>query len=162
MNNTAESNLERMITLASHFFRAKSDPLQLSVNRATTSRLKRLHPGTMTEVRNKNGPIAWVLVIPTTRELMKRFIAKEIGEKDLLRKTPLNGTYDAVYLCSALVLPEYRGKGLAKRLLMKAVNSVRKGHPIKYLFYWGFSKEGKSLAVSTAKALNLPLRRRPD
>ncbi len=146
-----------MIRLADEFFEAKSDPMQISVDRETMDALKKIHPSTMGEVANKKGPIAWILVVPTTHKLMKEFISKKINEKQLLDNTPLGSKYEAVYLCSALVLPEERGKGLAKRLLIKSIKAIKKKHPIKFLFYWGFSPEGKNLAGATAKELSLPL-----
>lgn len=155
-----EENLERMIRLAGEFFNTKDDPNQISVNKRTISRLRRIHPSTMSERCDKNGPIAWVLVVPTTHKVMEKFIAKEINEQELLQKTPLRAEYDALYLCSALVLPEHRGKGLAKRLLARAVRSIQKQHPIKYLFFWAFSVEGERLAASVAKKLRLPLLQR--
>jgi hypothetical protein len=150
-------NLKRMIKLADEFFEAKSDPTQISVNDETMEMLKRIHPSTMGEIVNKDGPIAWVLVIPTTHVLMKQFISKKINEEQLLHKTPLRSKYDAVYLCSALVLPEERGKGLATRLLIKSITVIKKKHPVKFLFYWGFSLAGNSLAGAIAKKLSLPL-----
>ncbi len=153
-------NLARMIKLANEFFDAKSDPMQISVNGEIMARLKRIHPSTMIERKNKKGPIAWSMVIPTTVELMKQFISKKINERELLYKTPFRQKYHAVYLCSALVLPEHRGKGIAKRLVTKAVKSIRKEHPIEFLFYWEFSVEGKKLAVSIAKEFSLPLYKR--
>ncbi len=150
-------NLSRMIKLADEFFEAKIDPMQISVNGETMDVLKKIHPSTIGEIANKKGPIAWVLVIPTTHTLMKEFISKKINEKQLLDNTPLGSKYEAVYLCSALVLPEERGKGLAKRLLIKSITAIRKKHPVKSLFYWGFSPEGKSLAGAIAKELFLPL-----
>jgi predicted GNAT family acetyltransferase len=150
-------NLERMIKLAEEFFKTKNDPDQISINKRSMARLGRIHPSTMTERKNKKGPIAWMLVIPTTHNLMNKFVAKEITEQQLLYKTPLRTTYDALYLCSALVLPEQRGKGFAKRLAMKTVKSIKRQHRIKYLFYWAFSVEGKRLAKSIAKACDLPL-----
>ena len=135
-----------MIRLADEFFEAKSDPMQISVNRETMEVLKKIHPSTMGEIASKKGPIAWVLVIPTTHKLMKEFISKKINEKQLLDNTPLGSKYEAVYLCSALVLPEERGKGLAKRLLIKSIKSIKKKHPVKFLFYWGFSPEGKKFS----------------
>ena len=91
---------------------------------------------------------------------MEQFIASKINERELLSKTPLRGKYDSIYLCSALVLPEYRGKGIAKSLMIKAIKSIQKEHPINCLFYWGFSKEGKKLAASVAKSFSLPLYKR--
>jgi hypothetical protein len=150
-------NLDRMIELADEFFEAKNDPMQISVNGETMDLLKKIHPSTISEIANANGPIAWVLVIPTTRRLMKEFISKKINENQLLHNTPLGSKYDAVYLCSALVLPEERGKGLAKRLAIESITSIRKKHPVKFLFYWGFSIEGKKLAASIAKECSLPI-----
>jgi len=162
MNAISKNNLERMMQLAEEFFSAKDDPSQISVNGKVMLRLKNIHPDTITEKRTSKGPIAWILIFPTTRKLMHQFITKEINEKNLYRKTPLHVKYDSIYLCSALVLPEYRGRGLAKRLMIKAIKSIKKEHPIKDLFYWGFSTAGRQLARSVAKELHLPLRKRPD
>ena len=153
-------NLERMIRLAGEFFETKNDPRQISINAKSIARLRRLHPATMSERRTKKGPIAWMLVIPTTHELMKQFILKQINEQELLYTTPLRKKYDALYLCSALVLPEHRGMGYARQLCVKAIKSIQKRHPIKYLFYWAFSVAGKKLAKSVAKGCGLSLSRR--
>jgi GNAT superfamily N-acetyltransferase len=153
-------NFERMIALVDEFFATKNDPEQISVDKRTMARLRRIHPKTMNEIGTKKGPIAWAMVIPTTETLMDQFVSKTISEKELLRKTPLHARYDALYLCSALVLHEYRGKGLAKKLLINAVRSIRKEHDISWLFYWGFSREGKKLAAFVARDLNLPLKGR--
>jgi hypothetical protein len=156
----AGGNLERMVRLAEEFFDMKNDPDQLSVDENSISRLREIHPGTMSEEKDENGPIAWVLVIPTTHALMEAFTREEINERELLEGTLPGGVYDALYLCSALVLPEHRGKGLAGRLTSRAITSIRKDHPIKSLFYWSFSGAGDSLAASVARGSDLPLYRR--
>lgn len=150
-----------MIKLAEQFFDTKHDPAQISVTPPVIERLKKIHPSTLTERKDRNGPFAWVLVIPTTRPLMERFVSKRITEQELLEETPLRGRYDALYLCSALVLPEYRGRGVARRLVSKAIKSIQKQHPIRYLFYWAFSREGERLATRIAEDFALPLRQRP-
>ncbi len=150
-----------MIKLAEQFFDTKHDPAQISVTPPVIERLKKIHPSTLTERKDRNGPVAWVLVIPTTRQLMERFVSKGITEQELLEETPLRGRYDALYLCSALVLPEYRGRGVARRLVSKAIKSIQEQHPIQYLFYWAFSREGERLATRIAEDFALPLRQRP-
>jgi len=155
-------NFERMVKLAEEFFQTKNDPMQISVDEKTRKKLERIHPSTMAEFGNKDGPIAWALVIPTTLALMQQFCSKAIHERDLLERTPLNTEYEAVYLCSALVLPEYRRKGVAKGLVSKSIHSILERHPIKYLFYWAFSKEGEKLARSLATEFDLPLLMRED
>ena len=160
MIKAPKNNLERMIQLADEFFAVKNDPSQISINRKVMLRLKNIHPSTMTDKSTRKGPVAWILVIPTTHKLMEQFIAEKINERELLSKTPLHVKYDSVYLCSALVLPEYAVEGIAKSLMIKAVKSIQKEHPIRFLFYWGFSKEGKKLAASVAKSFSLPLHKR--
>ena len=149
-----------MIRLAEDFFATTEDPDQISITRTVTRRLHKIHPSTMTEKRTRKGPVAWILVIPTTRRIMEQFIAKKINERGLLDTTPLHAAYDSIYLCSALVLPEYRGKGLARSLMVKAVKSIRKDHPVHSLFYWEFSREGKKLAAAVARECSLPLSKR--
>jgi ribosomal protein S18 acetylase RimI-like enzyme len=160
MKKSTNNNLERMIQLADEIFAVRSDPSQLSVNGTVMRRLQRIHPASITQQSTRHGPVAWILVIPTTQKLMEQFIAKKINERELYKNIPLHVKYDAVYLCSALVLPEYRRKGLAKRLMIRAIKSIQKEHPIQSLFYWGFSAEGKKLSSSVARTLYLPLYRR--
>jgi len=156
------TNLERLIDLADEFFDAKNDPEQLAVDEAIIARLKALHPATLGEKIDGDGPVAWMLVIPTTGSLMERFLRQEIGERTLLELTPPGGRFDAVYLCSALVLPEYRGKGLARSLAVESIDSIRRDHPIGHLFYWAFSTEGENLAKAVARTVRLPLFRRSE
>src|SRR5436190_1190516 len=107
----SSTNFERMIQLASETFAAHNDPEQLDVDEEIIERLKLLHPDTLSDYIEGDGPVVWILLIPTTVDLMNQFISEKISEKDLLDKTPLNIKYDALYLCSALVLPEFRRRG---------------------------------------------------
>ncbi len=154
------SNFERMIHLADEFFDVKSDPAQISVNEQVMIALRKIHPSTMTEKRTSKGPIAWGLVIPTTYAVMQRFVSKEITERQLLRLTHAGQTFVSIYLCSALVLPEFRRRGYAERLLCNAVNEIRKDHPIECLYYWSFSAVGTKLAKAIGTKFGLPLYRR--
>jgi hypothetical protein len=154
----SDDNFKRMIALAEKFFDVKNDPDQISVDEETRTRLLAIHPNTMSEVRNDDGPIVWILVIPTTMDIMEQFLARDINERGLLQKTSPGDRYEAVYLCSALVLPEHREKGLAKQSAVQAVKEIQKQHSIKQLFAWTFSQEGEKLAISIARELELPLR----
>ncbi len=152
-----EDNRARMIKLAEEFFDMKNDPAQLSVDEDTMKRLLDIHPSTLLEKTDENGPIAWMLIIPTTKKVMDDFLSNKITEKEILNRITIGEKYDAIYLCSALVLPEYRGKGLAKQMVRNAIQSILNQHPIQSLFVWSFSIEGKRLANWAAKEFNLPL-----
>jgi len=156
----ALSNFERMIELAGEVFDAHHDSEQLQVDEDVIEQLNKLHPSCVTELDEGEGPVLWILLIPTTEALMRDFINEKISEQELLNKTPLGIKYDALYLCSAMVLPEYRRKGLAKKLGLEAIENIRKTHPIKTLFVWTFSKEGDKLAEATSLATGLKLLQR--
>lgn len=149
-----------MIQLAEEVFATKNDPNQLDVNQEVIERLQRIHPATVSEYDDGNGPVAWVLVIPTTLDLMNRFLENKISEKELFDLTPLDTTYEALYLCSAMVLEEYRRKGITKQLALNAIENIRKDHPLKSLFVWAFSKEGDSASETIARLASLPLHKR--
>ena len=154
------SNFERLIQLADEVFAVKSDPSQLDVNPEVRERLQQIHPSTISAFDDGNGPVAWVLLIPTSLELMHRFVEELITEKELFELTPLNVKYEAIYLCSALVLDEYRRKGITKQLALDAIENIRKDHPLKGAFVWAFSPEGNLAAESIAQMAELPLYKR--
>ena len=151
------TNFDRMVELAEEYFGAKSDPEQLAVNQDIIIRLKDLHPMAVTERSTENGPVAWILVIPTTRLLMRQFVSGSAGERQLFEKTIPGGKFECLYLCSALVLPEFRGKGLALAATMEAVTGIRRDHPLTSLCVWEFSPEGRRLAETVARMSCLPM-----
>jgi GNAT superfamily N-acetyltransferase len=56
-----------------------------------------------------------------------------------------------------LVLEEFRRKGIASQLSLKAIEEIRKDYTIKYLFAWTYTQEGKIAAESIANKCKLPL-----
>lgn len=154
------SNFERMLALADEVFATKHDPNQLDVDEAVIERLFKIHPYSMNEFDDGEGPVAWLVLIPSTNELMQQFIMHQISEKELFDKTEIGGNFESVYLCSALVLPEYRRKGIIKDLAMKAMAEVQKQHKITSLVAWPFSEEGNLASEELASTLGLPLRKR--
>ena len=156
----ALSNFERMIQLADEVFSSRTDPDQLNMDENVMEHLQLIHPNTISEFDDGNGPVCWILCIPTTLDLMTQFITKEITERELYELTPLNIKYEAIYLCSALLLEEFRGKGIAQRLGLSAIEYIMMDHPIKALFFWSFSKEGEKIANKASGLLDLPLYKR--
>lgn len=153
----AMTNYERMIQMAEAIFDAHHDPDQLQVDEQVIEALIRLHPASVTELDEGDGPVVWILLIPTTVSLMQAFVDGKISEAQLLKETVPGERYDALYLCSAMVLPEYRKRGLATQLTLAAIQKIREQHPIQYVFVWPFTNEGKNLAVQIAKVCHLPL-----
>jgi len=156
----AKSNFQRMLDLADEVFHTRHDSDQLDVNDQVIERLARLHPNAVCEFDDGNGPVAWIILIPTTSSLMREFLNKSIGEQELFERTTEGAVYDALYLCSAMVLEEYRRKGICRRLVLEAVENIRRDHPIQSLFVWTFSDAGSAAAKALSEATGLPLFKR--
>ena len=146
-----------MLQLADEVFQVKDDPTQLDVDESVIERLMQIHPASVSEYDDGNGPAAWILLIPTTSQLMDDFLKKKISEKELFDQTPVGGSYESIYLCSAMVLEEYRRQGIAKKLTIDAVNKIRADHPVKNLFVWAFSDAGNAAANALSEFTGLPL-----
>ena len=157
----AETKFERMMQLVEKVFDNENDPDQLNVDDQVMKRLMELHPASIAEY-DDDGPVVWSLVMPTTVGLMWQFITKKITERELFELTPVGAVYDALYLCTALVLEEYRRKGFALRLMTESIEKIRKDHPVKVLFVWPFTEEGNSLAAKIANQVGLPLLKREE
>ncbi len=151
------SNFERMIQLADEVFASRQDINQLDINEEVLEHLRSIHPDTVSEFDDGNGPVAWLLLIPTTTELMQQFLERKISERQLYELTPLDTTYETLYLCSAMVLEEYRRKGIMKQLALDAIQRICQDHPIQALFVWTFSEEGLLSAQALSHAVMLPL-----
>jgi hypothetical protein len=150
-------NFSRMLSLIDEVFDTRKDPNQLQVTQQVMKKLEKIHPATLSEFADENGPVVWVLVIPTTTVVMNDFLSRKISEKDILTQTKPGEKYTCIYLCSVTTLPEYRGKGESKKLCLQAIQSICKDHPIEALFVWSFTKEGEKLAASLAKECKLSL-----
>jgi hypothetical protein len=153
-------NYQRLVKMAEKVFAVKNDPDQLDVNDEIIQRLQQIHPATLMQHYNEDGPVAWVLLIPTTVEIMKKFLHKQINEKELFFLTTPGDTYEALYLCSALVLEEFQHKGITTGLVLEALNTIRKDHPIQFLFVWPFTEEGNAAAEKISGLSRLPLFKR--
>lgn len=148
--------------LAEEVFYSRNDDEQISVTPEERTLLEAIHPKALSGMEDEDGPIVWILLVPTTTEIMQQFIAGSITELELLHLTQPDTAYKAIYLSSALVLPEYQRKGLGGKVALDGINSIRSEHQIGALFYWPFTNEGREMAQSLARKTGLPLYERVD
>lgn len=151
-----------MMVLAEKSFDAKNDPNQLDVNENVIHRLLQIHPSAVVEKNEGDGPVIWIILIPTTKILMEQFLQNQISEKELFDNTLVGISYDAVYLCSAITLEEYRLKGITTNLCIEAIENIKKDNPVSSIFVWPFSKEGECLAEKIAAKTKLSLFKKFD
>lgn len=149
-----------MMQIIDEVFDTRNDPQQIQIDEEIRERLLNIHPAVFSEYNEGNGPCVWALMIPTTEAVMNLFVTGKITEQELLEQTQSGGKYDVIYLCSAVTLPEYRGKELTFKLCMDAINKFREDYPIKYLLVWPFTIQGNQLAEKLAKETSLILKKR--
>jgi hypothetical protein len=154
---TYSPNLHKMLQLSEAVFNAKADARQIAFTPQDMQHLSSIHPLTLNEKSNEDGPICWVTIIPTSLDIMKQFLSGEIHEKELLNLTHSKTAFEAIYLCSALTLPEYRNQHITFKLALDSIQNIAKDAEIQYLFAWPFSKEGKSLCDKISKATGISL-----
>lgn len=152
------TNLQRMLNLVEEaFYSGNGSDGQITVNDTERLHLQAISRYCLNEYEDDCGPVIWLLLVPTTYGLMNEFVYGRINEVSLLMQTPIGIQYNALYLCSAITLPEYRNKGLTSVFAVKTIENIRKEHAIASLFYWPFSATGEKLAKNIASAVDLPL-----
>lgn len=152
-------NLKRMLDLVDEVFESKSDPNQLSFTEEDMEHLQALHPACLNECANEDGPYAWISIFPTNLDLAEKFVGGKSTERELFDQTLQLNTaqLNTVYLCSALVLPEFRKNKIAFNTSINAIERMKKDLSIEQLLVWPFSMEGEHLAKKIAEASQLPL-----
>ena len=156
------THLQQMLQLVDEFFAVKNDPSQLDVTPIVMEQLNELHTATLSEEVIGDGPVCWILLIPSTQETMEKFLSGKISESDILKESMSakkeGRGFDSIYLCSAIVLPEFREKGIAKKITLDAITSMRKDFDIRTLYSWPFSEEGKKLSMLIGELSSLPVK----
>ncbi|AKM84183.1 TPA: hypothetical protein DCZ46_04090 [Candidatus Campbellbacteria bacterium] len=150
-NSPSEKIIKQAREIAESIFKSAEDPNQMPINEESRKKLKKLSDDSLLyKIDEKENLISWVVTIPTSTEIMDKFLAKEINEKELFEQTKPNTEYDALYLCAIVTAPEYRNKGYAKEMTLEAISRFEKTKDLK-VFAWPTSKEGLNLARNLEK-----------
>jgi hypothetical protein len=145
--------IDETIRIAENFYGTAEDPNQIPIKRESYYKFQKLSPKTILYTLNGNGdPISWTMVLPTSKALMERFLEGAISERELLDLSQPAEKYEAIYLCSAFTIPEYRNKGHAMELLRESINAIPKVDDVEY-FAWPITEEGRRMT----KKLNVVL-----
>jgi hypothetical protein len=144
-NNIPENIRRRIIEITEEFFGTADHPEQIPVTDEAWKKVEALSPDSSAYVLDEKGePISWILIIPTTKEIAQKFLAKEISERELLDSTKPASTYDALYLCSAFTVSGHRREGLAAKLIKETLGKMPHAENA-VLFAWPVTNEGEEL-----------------
>ncbi len=156
---TAEQHV-RMRQIAEQYFGTAQDPDQILINQAAEKKLRQLDSSAVLCAEVDGQPVSWVVAVPTTKELARKFLDGGITERELFALTKPQPRYEALYFSAVFTLPEYRKQGLAEDVLREVVQRV----PLvddPLLFGWTYSQDGISLyeAVTKKYGRHVELRR---
>lgn len=160
-----KSEMRESMALTEKYFGTASDPEQAPIIPDNAVWLRTHIASCLNIIRYKGKMIGLSLIYPCAKKIMDDFISRKINEAELLdemKKAAANRRPEAIYLCSAFVEPEFRGRGLALKsiiLSIKKTFDLKKRPPI---FYWAYSNEGGKLAVKVASVLGLEIYKRTD
>ena len=161
----SDKEADEVMALAEEYFKTESDSEQAKVNNENKNWIHNNIPECIDVIKDKEKIIGFTLIFPCKQETMSLFLNEKINEDELLEliKKELNyKEFDSIYLCQALIIPEYRRKGLAMKGLIKSIEKIisfsKNKKPV--LFYWPFSNEGKKLAEKISEKTGLKLKYR--
>ncbi len=129
------------------YFGTQNDPDQIPINRDSLEKFYALSSYCLNCAYEGDKPVSWTVSIPTSLKLMNDFLEQRITEKELFNQTQ-TGDNEALYICSAFTVPEFRGKGIAKVLLTEQTQAFLSDNPNMEVFTWIWSNEGDKLVKS--------------
>jgi hypothetical protein len=119
----------KVLKISEEFFGTESDPDQMPISQESADKLTSIHPDAVVYKFDGYGnPVGWAVVVPTSEQIMEKFLSQKISERQLLDEAAQEKKSEAIYLCAAFTLPDYRRRaGYAKELLLQAIQKVSEG-----------------------------------
>ncbi len=156
---------DTMVTeeMVKKYFKTDENPEQMPPTKETQDFLYKSCQGYMNVLKDDDKVVGFMLLLPARKELMNDFISKKINEVTLferIMRSPMDKIPQTIYLCSTIVLEDYRGKGFAVEGTLKILDKFKKNKPI--LFSWSISPEGDNMAKKISKISGLKLIVRKD
>lgn len=156
----SRKDVAELLVLLENYFETAHNPDQMQINDEARDWVGKNIPECSTLIKHDGKVIGSVFVMPCTLKIMNEFVSKKISEARLAEEIrewgPNYEKMECVYLCSAFVAPEHRGKGLAFRSAVRTIRGILGDRKLP-LFYWGYSEEGKNLAERVAKEFGVKI-----
>ncbi len=144
----SSETMHKTFKIAEQFYGSESHPDHIPIKAESAAKLDSISDNWFNcAFDDNNEPISWIVVIPTSIALMKDFITAKITEKQLFDSTSIATPQEALYLCSAFTIPEYRRQGLAMRLILETIGQFEQSGT-KELFAWIYSPEGEQMVTT--------------
>jgi len=146
------------------YFETEEDPAQFQPTKENILWVRKNIPDCFNAIKYKGVLIGYSFIIPCSRKLMELFLLKKLTENRLfqeVKKSADHRNFETIYMCGAVVKPEFRRRGLASAALIKSIRKITGTRRLKpTLFYWEYSRQGGKLASYVAKILGFRLKKR--
>lgn len=144
-NLLSREDLLASAAIAEDAFRTAEDPTQVQIRPGGGTWLIDNIPECMRVIRYDKQVVGSTLIVPTSREVMQLFLNKKINEAELFARVRAAAApiWEAIYLCSAVLLPEHRGKGVATTSAMLSIDWVLANkNPRPDFYVWPTNADG--------------------
>lgn len=163
----SREDIDATSKLAEEYFEMEDDPDQIPATSGNRDWVFNNIPECLNVIRNDGEIIGYTFIIPSSRELMERFIDEEITDNEMfeeIKKLKFYDGIDAVYLCASFIKPEFRGRGLAVKGRAKSIKKIieKRGRDDLVLYFWSYSEEGKKSCLRVAEELGLEIKERKE
>ena len=155
-----EEQLNELYSFVEPFFQTESDPTQIPASSETYRRLLSIDSHCIAIRADKNDKIvSYAAVLPTTNELMTKFLKHEINEREMFNATTSSLVPESLYLMAIAVAKEYRGKGDVFGMMKEIIDHFKKLNQKINVFVWEFSEEGERFVSILEKRYGLSIDR---
>jgi hypothetical protein len=156
--NPSDAQILGMCDLAVKLFGTDEDPTQADPNLENSKALISVDPHSYVYAEEDGHTMGWSCVLPTSKRNMELFLSGKITEKQLFEYSMANHSFEELYLIAAIVLPEYRKKGLASCMMESQILYFKKAHGISDLYAFTLTEDGKGLIGKIEKDLHTNIR----
>ena len=151
---------DKIVELSEEFFDTEHDENQIPSEEITYKFNTINFPLSLNIIKDGSKVIGQTFILPSKKKDMLDFISGKINERELFYriKSCERNNFDSLYIVSALIIPEYRNKGIALGALKKHLEvSGKEFDFFPNLFCWIFSKEGEKLIEKLSRELEVKI-----
>ncbi|OGG55354.1 hypothetical protein A3D62_02270 [Candidatus Kaiserbacteria bacterium RIFCSPHIGHO2_02_FULL_49_11] len=153
-----EKELQNLLQFVEPFFQTESDPNQIPTTTEAYRKILSLDPHSVALRADQSGRIvSYAAVLPTTNELMNKFLNHEITEREMFEATQLQAIPESLYLMAIAVAKDFKGKGDVFGMMRDIITHFKDRNQDLKLFVWEFSEEGKRFVSLLEKRYDLSI-----
>ena len=165
--NISRADLDITSEMSIEFFGMPNDPEQFQATKENRDYIYSHLRKFLNIIRFGNEIIGYSFMIPCSNNIADLFIKKRISENDLFNRVKeerIDDTnFEAIYLCSSIIRPEHRRKGLALEGFVKLIKPLMEKRNFKSrFFFWGYTPAGRAAVLKLARVLNVCIEERKD